>query len=203
MGGFDAIGEPLDLVDAIAVRGAQVEGVLLLADSLGRISDQFGWCLSIPSAAPGSLGRYLIPASLQATQFRGPVLNLAAVVAWAGWHPPDAATDLNGVKPSQIDDMLRSPTFRDADRAGVGGVRVLDVKATTPTESGSDPADIPRKVTPHLRRGHWRKQRHGPQASLIKRIRIAPVAVNAHLGAMAPRVYRLTSDERGAMRSTR
>lgn len=34
-------------------------------------------------------------------------------------------------------------------------------------------------IAPHWRRGHWRMQRHGPQRSLVKRIRIKPILVNA------------------------
>lgn len=37
-------------------------------------------------------------------------------------------------------------------------------------------------VTPHWRRGHWRRQHHGPGKTLVKRIRIAPVIVNAKIG---------------------
>ena len=36
-------------------------------------------------------------------------------------------------------------------------------------------------VTPHFRRGHWRKQRHGEGKSLLKSVWIAPTIVNRHL----------------------
>jgi hypothetical protein len=38
-------------------------------------------------------------------------------------------------------------------------------------------------LRPHWRRGHWRTQRHGPQRSLVKRIRIKPTLVNADRAA--------------------
>lgn len=44
-----------------------------------------------------------------------------------------------------------------------------------------------RQVTPHYRRGHWRKQRYGVGLSQTKRIRIAPVIVKGWEEQPAPR----------------
>lgn len=45
----------------------------------------------------------------------------------------------------------------------------------------------------HWRRGHWRKQRHGPQLSSIKRIWIRPVLVKAEVGeAKLGRIYNVS-----------
>ena len=46
-------------------------------------------------------------------------------------------------------------------------------------------------VAPHVRRGHWRRQRYGERNTQIRRIRIAPLLVNAHRGDVANQVYRL------------
>jgi hypothetical protein len=43
------------------------------------------------------------------------------------------------------------------------------------------------KVGPHWRRGHWRHQPHGPQASLRKLIWITPTVVRADLGQPIPK----------------
>jgi hypothetical protein len=88
-----------------------------------------------------------------------------------------------------IIDHIDSKSFRrDAARTGGGNVRVLNVRATTkkPTEAVEASG---RHVAPHVRRGHWRRQRFGPGSKQIKRLRIAPVIVNAHLGEMRKQVY--------------
>lgn len=46
-----------------------------------------------------------------------------------------------------------------------------------------------REVAPHARRGHWRRQRFGVVRRQVKRIRIAPVVVNAAKGPAGHRVY--------------
>jgi hypothetical protein len=76
------------------------------------------------------------------------------------------------------------------DRGGAGGVCVLNVKRTSGDRAtGNDGPG--RTVAPHVRRGHWRRQYYGPGRQLVKRIRIAPVLVNAVRSGIAPRVYRL------------
>lgn len=178
--------------------GAQVEGVLLLSDSLGRPDDLFAWCFTIRGAYGASLGRFVVPASRSVNQYRDVVDNLTAVVAWAQWHEPDVTTEVPpGMAAADVDAVVSAPSFkRDAKRAGAG-IRVVNVGATyrsgkTRRAGEDEPAG---HVSPHIRRAHWRRQRFGPGLGESKRIRIAPVLVNAHRGDIAPRVYRLRPRE--------
>lgn len=175
----------------IAQRGASVEGVLLLSDDLGCPADDFAWCLSVASDYGESIGRFVVPARRSLTAHADLIDNLLAVVSWAKWHEPDSATDVPlGMKPEDVDALIRSEEFQaDAQRTGAG-VRVIDAartsRAARKTESPGG-----RQVGSHIRRGHWRKQRHGKGLSEVKMVRISPVLVNAHRGDMSPRVYRI------------
>jgi hypothetical protein len=51
------------------------------------------------------------------------------------------------------------------------------------TEGAWSPGHAGHPVQPHWRRGHLRNQRHGPGLTLVKRIAIPAVLVNAHLFA--------------------
>jgi hypothetical protein len=175
--------------------GAQIEGILLLADRVGRPDDLFAWCLTIPGAYGAEIGRFAIPASRGKTKYRDVVDNLTAVVAWAHWHEPDAATEVPlGISANDADALISSPAFRrDAKRSGAG-IRVIDVGSTnrrSKSPRSLSPEEPDTHVTPHIRRGHWRRQRFGSNLEHFKRIRIAPVLVNAHRGDVKPRVYRL------------
>lgn len=62
------------------------------------------------------------------------------------------------------------------------------------TESEIKDGDDPRHVRPHLRRGHIRTQRYGPDRSFEKKIFIEPVFVNASEGWIAKRqAYNVSS----------
>lgn len=186
----------IDIDSAIEQVGAHIEGVLLLADEYGRPADLFAWCLAIPGAYGSPLGRFVIPASRATTQYRDVVDNLTAVVAWAQWHEPDGRTDVPlGISLSEVEAQISTTDFqRDAKRSGAG-IRVIDVGSTNrsskATHRPAQDAQNAAPVTPHFRRGHWRIQRFGPGLGESRRIRIAPVLVNAHRGGIAHRVYRL------------
>jgi hypothetical protein len=184
--------------------GAHIEGVLLLADSLGRPEDRFAWCLTFPGAYGTTLGRFVVPALRSTTEYRDVVDNLTAVVAWAQWHEPDQSTDVPlGVGRGELDAYITDPDFvRNARRAGAG-IRVVDVRATNrgaSARASHDGEATEANVSPHIRRGHWRRQRFGHGLEQSKRIRIAPVLVNAYRGDIAHRVYRLRRSEKIAMR---
>lgn len=189
----------LDIDGAIEQVGAHIEGVLLLAEENGQPADLFAWCLAIPGAYGSPLGRFVIPASRSTTQYRDVVDNLTAVVAWAQWHEPDGDTDVPlGIPLAEVETQISTPGFqRDARRSGAG-IRVIDVGSTNrgskSANRSSDHGHGPAPMTPHFRRGHWRLQRFGPGLGESKRIRIAPVLVNAHRGGIAHRVYRLHPD---------
>lgn len=181
--------------DVLSFHGARIEGLLLLSDSLGRVGDTFAWCVRVPGRRHGSLGRFVIPASMSAAGYRTVVENLIAVVAWADWHEPDIETAVPpGTRLSDVVDLMDTPAFkRDADRVGAGNVHVLNVRSTL-RRGSSSAAPTGRQLAPHVRRGHWRRQRYGPGRSQVRRVRIAPVAVNASRGTVAPRVYVLPGD---------
>lgn len=188
LAGTDTLKKPLPgLWELIAARGARIEGVLLLADAHGRLDDQFAWCVAIPStAAGGVLGRWVIPALRSKTHYGDLVANAAAVVAWADWHRPGQP---RGAADETADDGRSRAASRAADL-----VRVLNVAVTTPKPAadGASAAPTGRTTAPHRRRGHWRRQHYGPARSQTKRIRIAPVLVNAgRRGSGRPQVYRL------------
>lgn len=189
----------LDLEQAIAMFGAQVEGLLFLADAFGRPTDRFAWCVAVPGAYGSPVGRFVLPASRSLTRYRDVVDNLTAVVAWAQWHEPDATTQVPlGSTPSEVEAITSTSDFRrDAKRSGAG-IRVIDVGSTyrgstRSRRTAETHEETETHVTPHIRRGHWRTQRFGPGLEQHKRIRIAPVLVNAHRGDLTPRVYRLRS----------
>lgn len=169
--------------DAIAHRGAVVEGVVLLSDASGRLDDLFGWCIAIPAAGGGLLGRWTLPASLSRTAYRDQVTNLAAVTSWAQWHH---AEDEEHQEPVAGTRSGLRPAPRPAD-----AVRVLNVKATGSESTSGGGDQRGHTMAPHIRRGHWRRQHYGPGRSQVKRIRIAPVLVNAGMGDIGLRVYRL------------
>ncbi|OBK38612.1 hypothetical protein A5658_03580 [Mycobacterium sp. 1245111.1] len=188
--GTDSLQSPtMSLWDAIGGRGAHVEAVLLLADAHGHLDDLFAWCVAIPSyVARGTLGRWVIPASRSATGYANLVANAAAAAAWADWHRPghgSAAAD-EATSP-EVGEPTRQQRPEDT-------VHVLNVTATTsaddqPTATGEPTG---RTTAPHRRRGHWRRQHFGPGRAQIRRVRIAPVMVNAgRLGADRPQIYRL------------
>ena len=183
----------IDVCELLEQRGARIEGVVLLADAAGRLDDEFAWCITVPAKSGGVLGRWTLPASLARTEFRDQVINLAAVAAWGDWHSPDA--DEKG------DQDRAAGASNDEPRAdGASAVRVLNVKATTRSESGTA-TGAGTRLSPHIRRGHWRRQRYGPKRSLEKRVRIAPVLVNASRGDIGPRVYRLPVTAAAGLRS--
>jgi hypothetical protein len=187
---------PVGVADVLACHGGKVEAVLLLADDQGRLRDEFAWCLALDVDVPGAVaGRVCIPASRQragaaATSMVG---NLAAVAAWGDWHEPDTELTLpEHISPAQADRLRTDPTFRRLEpRGGTAAVRVLDITRTA--RHGTRTA-VPtgRPVAPHMRRGHWRRQRFGPGGLQVRRVRIAPTLVNASRYAdAAPQVYRL------------
>lgn len=179
------------LWDVIDWRGAYIEGVLLLADAHGNLEDLFAWCVALPSTTPGAvLGRWVIPASRSVTSYSNLVVNAAAVAAWADWHRPG-----HGEADSDTQQQSASVSGKGPRPDEQGNVHVLNVTATTPTPDRhgavrGEPTG--RTTAPHRRRGHWRRQHYGPGRANTRRVRIAPVMVNAgRVGSDRPQIYRL------------
>lgn len=190
LAGTNNFNDPLPgLWDVIAARGAHIEGVLLLGDGHGRLEDLFAWCVAVPStAAGGALGRWVIPASRSSTVYGNLVVNAAAVAAWADWHRPGQCRDGGETQPVRDEKGV-------AGRNQVEGrVHVLNVTATAVADEPlRGRGDVTGRTTaPHRRRGHWRRQHYGPARASTRRIRIAPVMVNAgRPGSERPQIYRL------------
>lgn len=193
---------------AIAANSAYVEGLLLRSDADGRLCDEIGWCISIPDHTFSySMARVVIPALRSACPMAEVVNNVAALVSWGDWEAPvkcDLPDDVTG---GEFRKATRKGSFRRAEPSGAaGGVRVLDVQQTamradTSTSTG-------RSVSPHARRGHWRRVRVGSRHDWAihrsrRRVWVPPTWVNDHLGAPAgARVYRIEpSDGDGIERS--
>jgi hypothetical protein len=176
------------LWDAIATRGAYIEAVLLLGDAHGQLDDLFAWCIAIPAKTSAAvIGRWVIPASRSATSYAGIVANAAAVAAWADWHRPGHSRNIDPQGADAHADNAVGARGRPDDT-----VHVLNVTATTPAEATTTGVPTGRTTAPHRRRGHWRRQHYGPGRAETRRIRIAPVMVNAgRLGTDRPQIYRL------------
>jgi hypothetical protein len=174
--------------DVLPVRGAVLEAVLIEADRSGTRTDRIVWCAAVPSRSGESvLTRFAVPALASESAWLDVVDQLAAVTAWGDWIEAGESEE-QGARPH--DDNGRGPLAPPS-----GTLRVLDVSRH---ESDSDPSEpTGRKVAPHTRRGHWRRQHTGPGGEIIKRVRIAPTVVNASRGLLAPRVYRLPTPEDG------
>jgi hypothetical protein len=174
----------VSVAEAIEVRGARLEGVLLLGDALGRLSDQMAWALAVPTVRGGVLARVLVPAQWPHSRWRDQLLNAAAVTAWADWHAPGEASEASDR------DVSAAPHGGGAGRPD--DVYVLAVRSTRAQQHRAERTG--RTMRAHLRRGHWRRQHHGPQGELVKRVRIAPTVVNAQRSDLGTRVYRLPGE---------
>ena len=73
------------------------------------------------------------------------------------------------------------------NRHGIPHGRKEYVTMIFPPETGDSDGDGTGTVRPHLRRGHIRRQRYGPQLQFERKRWIEPVFVNAHPGAVSER----------------
>jgi len=172
--------------------GAWVEGVVLLSDSLGRPLDTIGWCIAVLPSPSVAIARLLVPASRQACKVPGIIDSIEAILAWAGWDAPDAGTAAPvNPRTDLVKTMLDDPRAdQDSYRTDLGGVHVLNLRRTR-TASDSHGDGTGPSVAPHLRRGHWRRQRVGVGRAETQWVRVAATVVNAGKGTIAPQVYRL------------
>jgi hypothetical protein len=163
--------------------GGAVEGLLLLADAAGVPRDEFAWCIALHDPYSGRvLGREVIAARRTQTQYRAVVDNMIAVVGWADWHPDDPVRSGAGPGPGDAWERLAGLT---------SGVHVLDTRTSSAHRATGQPATPGRQLRPHRRRGHWRRQHHGPGNHATRWVRIAPTIVNAHRGPIGWQIYRL------------
>ena len=121
------------------------------------------------------------------------------MAAWADWHRPGHSRS--------AEEQREEPGGSDtgAARKREDTVHVLNVTATTPVEEQPAAKGEPtgRTTAPHRRRGHWRRQHFGPGRTQTRRVRIAPVMVNAgRLGADRPQIYRLPAPKEAESAAT-
>lgn len=177
------VGRSLSLESLLVHLGASIEAVVLEADRAGRPTKRIVWCLAVPTPTGRAvLARVAVPAWQDRSVWTDALDQLAAVAAWGDWvHPP-------------LDSQLRSiakGSQKSPPHPASAALVVLDAGRT---ESHPNSAvGSGRTLAPHTRRGHWRRQHHGPGSEQIKRVRIAPTLVNAGLGPLAPRIYKLPS----------
>lgn len=68
--------------------------------------------------------------------------------------------------------------FKVAQKLGSEGYTMVRLMGDEVQQGSSPPETGRADVSTHWRRGHWRRQAHGPQKSLVKRVWIRPVLVN-------------------------
>lgn len=183
---------PVPVVHAAYARGAFVDGLVLLADEDGRLADELIWLLRIPGTSRTTMTRAALPGWRSVSTLSDTITNLAAALAWASWTTPET-TPLPANRPT-------ATNARQERQGLLGGVRVLSLtRASTPDDTKasarSEDSGTGRRVSPHLRRGHWRRARVGPRADWDGTYRnawIPPTVVNAALGSVnGQRVYRI------------
>ena len=183
---------PVPVVHAAYARGVFVDGLILLGDEDGQLADEMIWLLRIPGISRTTMTRAALPGWRSLSTLSDTITNLAAALAWASWTTPET-TPLPVNRPT-------STNARQERHGLLGGVRVLSLTRASATDhpkasvSGDD-RDASRRVSPHLRRGHWRRARIGSRADwdgTYGNPWIRPTVVNAALGSVnGQRVYRI------------
>lgn len=172
----DMLPTPLRTLD---VYGGEVEGLLLAADSDGHPADEFAWCIAIGSAFGLPLARIAIPARRSQARWGAQVTNIITALALSTWHrtnhPPTSTHS------TAIDGGI--PAGDEVD------VHVLDIETTAPRRNHPEPAGD-RHVAPHLRRGHWRRQRVGAGRATTEWTWVRPTSINGG-PASINQIYRL------------
>lgn len=194
----------------LSQRSCSLTGVTISAGPDGTgISDWVDWLIAVPPE-PGdpppwdvdTIRGALVGRASRST-LGGLVATCAAAVAWGDWHPP-AADDGNGPLPDPEDmagrewsKRTRKAKFRKTTaRGGWTGVRVIDLTAmhrNAPVAEEEPAAKHPpsgRTVSPHSRRGHWRRSRIGPRDAPVnyRRNWIAPTRVGGRSDTPSARV---------------
>ncbi|WP_159047695.1 hypothetical protein [Streptomyces sp. WM6378] len=182
---------PVPVVNAVYARGAFIDGLVLLADEDGQLADEVIWLLRIPGTSRTTLTRAALPGWRSLSTLADTVTNLAAALAWASWNTPE---------PTELPTRRPTATTARQERQGLlGGVRVLSLTRASrgddaPREDGVA-TETGRRLSPHLRRGHWRRSRIGSRTDWDGTYRnawIPPTVVNAALGSVqGQRVYRI------------
>jgi len=97
-----------------------------------------------------------------------------------GWSPDAPSTDVEKVETQSTG---ASKAEQRLVRNGWTKVTLCQLETGADPEGTSNVDGQRKNVRAHMRRGHWRRQRHGPGATLVKRIRIRPSLIGASGGA--------------------
>ena len=172
---------PLEALDRF---GGVVEGLLLAANQDGTPKDEFAWCIAIGHPIGLPIARITIPASRTANGWRTEVDNITAGIAFSCWHDPLPSEAPSTRQPSRHTGRLLART------ADIPAVRVLDIDATSPQQQRNNSAQPATNARPHLRRGHFRKQRVGPGRQDRRWTWVRPTTVNGG-SSQADKIYLL------------
>lgn len=158
-----------------ATEVVQICGVVLAAGDEGRPLDVVVWIVAQRWKGGPRDGGWTftpIPARPQEAGWRALWWSLCAIVAWGDWVPDRPLNVLNRGK-------MRRFLALGIDPSKLGPVRVLDARHRDTLGADRDGGDgTHASPVTHLRRGHWRRQRHGPGRSEVSLRWIAPTVVN-------------------------
>lgn len=184
-----------DLMGAMAVNGGALHGVCLFADEDDRAHDLALWLFSSEMISDGVTVTSSMLGALHRGAFSPIARSAAALCAWGDWVPPDESYVLpEDLTAGEVKDFVNKGKWRRSEaRGGPLGVRVLDVKRAAARVTDSDAGSSGRTVSPHSRRGHFRRVRVGPRTDWHYEARWIPwTLVNASEGDVDfGRVYRL------------
>jgi hypothetical protein len=175
------------MLNGMITRGGNLTGLVLLADSQGRLRDDVLWLVSAnpdPSLPhPASLDhiRGVLRGWRSQATLRPLVDSLAAAVSWGDWQAPRVDLDLPQDPGSrQWRKAVRRGVFRRREPQGAAlGVRVIDLERSVVRAAGLQHLKQGRaSPRPHVRIGHYRRVRVGPRSDWHYEIRwIPPVGV--------------------------
>ena len=95
----------------------------------------------------------------------------------------DAPKDLVRKAQASKEFRKRHKAMRELKARGFPTVRKIDLGLNIDAPGRSVPTGERGPVSPHWRKGFYRRQRHGPGNSLVKLVWIPPQIINEHLGA--------------------
>jgi hypothetical protein len=189
------------IVGDLLHRGGHLSGMVLLADTDGRLQDDVVWLVAAnpdPNQPwPASMDRIrgAVRGWRHAADLAPLVGNVAAAIAWGTWREPPPTPDIPpDLSDRQLRKTLKHNSVRVRERQGaLVGVHVLDlgrsIARASPRATPDQPAAGRGSPIPHLRSGHFRRVRVGPRASFHYEVRwIPPVWVQGDPDRAAQRL---------------
>jgi len=171
---FGHVKEPIEL--AIANHGGRLHAIRFHSDQSGTILPVVSWIVStVPApdaSGPMALDRRwgVITGYSPRSFFGGLARSVAATLAWGRWQPPPSPFELPTDQRARRRILTTSSARRQLARGALAGVRVLDMRRTTPRQA-PDSTDAEKQLLercspcPHWRRPHIRRVRVGPRSA--------------------------------------